>query len=78
MKKIIHTDFNIYDVQPYYVYMTETCQTPMLNRRNYALCINTGGREKTTFFDGTVIETAPDDIVLIPKGASYHLEVFKN
>lgn len=77
MEKFMRTEFNIYDLQPYYVYMTKNCQTPMLNRRNYALCVNLNGYGRTTFFDGTVLENKPGDIELIPKGASYHLEVFK-
>ena len=77
MDKFMHTEFKIHDIQPYYVYMTKTCQTPMLNRRNYALCLNENGYGKTTFFDGTVLEEVPGDIALIPINSSYHLEVSK-
>ncbi len=77
MEKFMHSEFNVYNIQPYYVYMTKTCQTPMLNRRNYALCFNENGYGKTTFFDGTVLETSPGDIEFIPINASYHLEIFK-
>ena len=77
MDKFMHTEFKIHDVQPYYIYMTSTCMTPMLNRRNYALSYNENGCEKTTFFDGTVIEMHPGDIALVPINSSYHLEVTK-
>ena len=77
MKKFMNAKFNIHNIQPYYIYMTKNCQTPVIDRKSYSLGINENGHAKLTFLDGTVIESNPGDIVFCPIGSSYDIEVYE-
>lgn len=77
MDKFMHTDFYISGISVYEAYQSAKRIDPVINRGDYALCIIEEGYGRHIFTDGTVMERIPGDIILVPKGSSYHLEVDK-
>lgn len=77
MDKFMLSEINAYKISAYEAYQSDKRIAPVFNRTSYAFGIIEEGYGKTVFSDGTVFERVPGDILFIPKGSSYHLEVDK-